>query len=115
VATRDFGKEFRNKSTQYEAPVSRKIVMLELLNPVPVHRKMPSIQVRFIAQLANIVLKIGIVHATTPSWLWSTAVAFVQARPTMPGVGATTLRIGTSLSRPLHIRIDDEELEDSCC
>ena len=88
--------------------------MLELLDPVLVRQKTPFVRVRFIAQGASIVLKIAIILTGTSPRLQSAAVAFVRARPTTLGVGATALRIGESLLSPLHIRVDDEELEDSC-
>ena len=89
--------------------------MLELLDPVLVCRKTLFVRVRFITQGDSIVLKITIIPTGTSLWLRSAAVAFVQARPTMLGVGATTLRIAESLLRPRHIRVDNKELEDSCC
>jgi len=76
---------------------------------------MPVVRVWFITQLAGIILNIGLVPTGTSPRLWSAAVISVTARPTMPGVGSTALRIGESLLRPLHVRVDGEEREDSCC
>jgi len=90
-------------------------MVLKRLDPVPVRRKTPLARVQFNTQWACIVLKIAIVPAGTPLQLWHAAIAFMQVRPTMPEVAATALRIGALLASPPPVRVNDEELEDSCC